>query len=689
MNKLSVMCVSALLIAALQTTGAQQGAAQLEKQLARAHHKATVDGDLPGAIEEYQRIVAAADTNRTITAQALLRMAECYQKLGDAESRRIYERLVRDYADQKEPASIARARLGEEQAGTAKTMAHRKAWSGPNISSDECGISFDGRYITCPAWETGDLGLHDFATGTDRLLTNNGWAGDQYAQGSAISRDGKHVAYAWFNGKDGYELRLTGLQTTDTQPRTILDSQDIDYIVPSDWTPDGELVLVRVFRKDRSAQIGLVSVKERSLRVLKTTDWGSALGLFLSPDGRYIGMDLTLDDSKRNERDVFVLAVDGSRETPVVVHPGRDIMMGWSPDGRHLLFSSDRSGAPGLWSVAVSDGRTIGAPVLVKSDIAPASLGISRSGSLFVVATVGVQDVQVAAIDLAAGKVVGTPASVVRSFVGRNILPAWSRDGKHLAYISGRDGSERNRVIVVRTLETGDTRELNVAMRYFGPMHWAPDGRSLLVKGQDLKGAGGIYQVDVETGHVSRLPFEEGACAGAPEWSPDGKKIYFWVGTNCPGRPGSTFVEGDLTSGMQREILRAPGPRVMRLAPDGSLFASARREGIPNDPAIVLISTNGGASRELRLTEGWSVQGLSWAPDGRNLIVTAAGKNGRELLLVPTDGGPARTIEGDIHRRGLGAVSVHPSGRQIAYATGEAMSEVWVLDNFLPAPTVK
>ena len=178
--------------------------------------------------------------------------------------------------------------------------------------------------------------------------------------------------------KDRYELRLTGLQTADTQPRTILDNEDIEYIAPSDWTPDGESVLLRVFRKDRSAQIGLVSVKERSLRVLKTTDWGSALGLFLSPDGRYIGMDLTLDDSKRNERDVFVLAVDGSREIPVVVHPGRDIMMGWSPDGRHLLFSSDRSGAPGLWSVAISDGRPTGAPVLVKSDIAPASLGVNR-----------------------------------------------------------------------------------------------------------------------------------------------------------------------------------------------------------------------------------------------------------------------------------------------------------------------
>ena len=40
-----------------------------------------------------------------------MRMAECYQKLGDAESRKIYEQVVKDYADQKEAVTLARARL--------------------------------------------------------------------------------------------------------------------------------------------------------------------------------------------------------------------------------------------------------------------------------------------------------------------------------------------------------------------------------------------------------------------------------------------------------------------------------------------------------------------------------------------------------------------------------------------------
>lgn len=45
-------------------------------------------------------IVDTFKTDRAVVATALVRMAECYQKLGDAESRKIYERVAREFADQ-------------------------------------------------------------------------------------------------------------------------------------------------------------------------------------------------------------------------------------------------------------------------------------------------------------------------------------------------------------------------------------------------------------------------------------------------------------------------------------------------------------------------------------------------------------------------------------------------------------
>src|SRR5437773_7727980 len=66
-----------------------------ETLLQTAIKKELVDGDLKGAIEQYKKVVQSG--NRPIAAQALLHMAACYQKLGDAEGRKIYERIVREF----------------------------------------------------------------------------------------------------------------------------------------------------------------------------------------------------------------------------------------------------------------------------------------------------------------------------------------------------------------------------------------------------------------------------------------------------------------------------------------------------------------------------------------------------------------------------------------------------------------
>src|SRR4029078_8466639 len=74
----------------------------------------TVKGDLRAAIEQYRKL-AAQPRHRGIAATALLRMAECYQKLGDAQARTIYERVAGDYTDQKDAGALATDRLGHRR----------------------------------------------------------------------------------------------------------------------------------------------------------------------------------------------------------------------------------------------------------------------------------------------------------------------------------------------------------------------------------------------------------------------------------------------------------------------------------------------------------------------------------------------------------------------------------------------
>jgi hypothetical protein len=90
---------------------AAQGQEQPGLQLKAAVYKETVEGDLQGAIALYKQIVSNTSVPRPIAAAALLGLGGCYEKLGQAEARTVYERLLAEYSDQAQEAAQARDRL--------------------------------------------------------------------------------------------------------------------------------------------------------------------------------------------------------------------------------------------------------------------------------------------------------------------------------------------------------------------------------------------------------------------------------------------------------------------------------------------------------------------------------------------------------------------------------------------------
>jgi Tol biopolymer transport system component len=104
---------------------------------------------------------------------------------------------------------------------------------------------------------------------------------------------------------------------------------DVESMYPSDWSPDGRWIAAHVVRRDRSGQIAIIGVQDGSLRALKSVGWRGPNKIF--PDGKYLAYDLASDEE--SQRDVFVISVDGSRETRTVEHPAYDVVMGWSTDG--------------------------------------------------------------------------------------------------------------------------------------------------------------------------------------------------------------------------------------------------------------------------------------------------------------------------------------------------------------------
>ena len=688
MNRLFFMCIAGLLMTALQTAGAQQGTAQIEKQLARAHHKATVDGDLPGAIEEYKRIVATAGANRAIAAQALVRMAECFQKLGDTEAQKIYERLAREFSDQPE-AAIARDRLRTAPSASAGVMLRALPRSGGLPGT----ISSDGRYMTFTDWNNdGKLVLRDLRTGTDRPVADRP---DFNIGLSAISRDAALVAYqAHGGGCDGKgkfpALCLVSLAQSERPTSSVLVmSEDIIEIAPMAWSADRRTIAVSLRRQDRTAQVGLVSVPDGSVRVLQSVDWRGPTRIFFSPDGRDLVFDLPANDTT-DDRNIVVLSVDGSRALTAVEHPSQNIAMGWTPDASELLFASDRGGTMGLWAQPFAGGRPQGASHLIRGDLGGAwSLGVTTDGALYFGVRKNDRDISIATVDLETGKQLASPVRPIRRFVGTNIMPDWSNDGRYLAYVSQRGFNPTNnngRLIGIRDMTAGAERELHPKLLYMGPISWSPDDRTLLTAGTDIKGRSGVFTIDARTADVAFVV--AGTVGAAPQWSGDGKRVFYRA--QAEGERVSRLIERDLITGAER-LIYTGNFAVFSVSPDGrsiALIVGDIRNA--HGDAVIEIDVQSGASRDL-LRGGVSERfapyiAPRWTPDGRAVLVRKRSPN--ELWLVPTAGALPRRVEFDAADLVFGQVaqfSVHPDGRRIAFLSGSLTSEVVVLENFLPA----
>src|ERR1019366_8349339 len=260
--------------------------------------------------------------------------------------------------------------------GSGKAVS-RRLWAG---KTDEIfsGASSDGRLAVFTDWSTGDLAAIELATGKQRRLTHNGEEskGFDFAQFPGISPDGKLVAYSGYSVKKQiYELRVMGT-AVGSEPRTLYTNSEVQTIFTAGWSGDGKQLLVKA-----GDRIAMLAVDSGALRVVKSFGRSGPGRMSLSPDGRYIAYD-SPQAEEGPERDIFLLASDGSREVPLVRHPAHDAGPMWTPDGSRVLFFSDRSGALGLWSVSVAEGRAQGAPALIQANAGQMSpLGFSRKGA--------------------------------------------------------------------------------------------------------------------------------------------------------------------------------------------------------------------------------------------------------------------------------------------------------------------
>src|SRR5262249_46978710 len=148
--------------------------------------------------------------------------------------------------------------------------------------------------------------------------------------------------------------------------------------------------------------------------------------------------------------------------------------------------------------------------------------------------------------------------------------------------------------------ETGKVRELNIRMRWVGfDLAWSPDGRAFAVSGSDLTERHGIHRVDAQTGDVTPLAvtgeITEGSQLSFPAWSADGSKLYYRIDSRSDS---VAFIERDLSTGRERELIRRASLGALILSTDGRFVAALSEDPATKAKLCLLIPTTGNTVKE-------------------------------------------------------------------------------------------
>jgi Tol biopolymer transport system component len=187
---------------------------------------------------------------------------------------------------------------------------------------------------------------------------------------------------------------------------------------------------------------------------------GAGLSPAWSPNGRRLAFDAVVN---RNY-DVWVMAPDGRARRRVTTDPAPDYFASWSPDGRSIVFTSDRGGEDLF--VIDADGRN---ERRLTNDPRPdwaAAWSPDGTRIAFAGNSRDNLEVEVVAVD-------GSGRAPLTDHPDRDYDPAWSPDGTRIAFTSERDGNPN--VYVMNADGTGVTQLTDDPSGDFRPA-WSPDG---------------------------------------------------------------------------------------------------------------------------------------------------------------------------------------------------------------------
>jgi len=392
-----------------------------------------------------------------------------------------------------------------------------------------------------------------------------------------------------------------------------------------------------------------------------------------SPDGKFLAY--TTDE--RGNLDVVVQPLAGGEVIRIAPTDADEAQPAWSPDGSRLAFVSARDHGGRLTAALnVSDlefylnsnfGDIFVVPALGGT---PAKLvddahypSWSPDGKRIVFMSNRERSIDLWTIDVQGG----APRRLTNDG-GIDYQPAWSPDGKWIACGCGhptRGAQGAQFALCVVPAEGGRAAQLSGDYTFVTRPAWAADGKSISFSG-DKNGIVNVWRAPFRDGTLSgpivRVTAGAGQDAGAAT-SRDGKALAFAAVRNEPN-----IWEVSAAGTDARQVTQGGAASNPHISPDGkTLIVQSNQTG---KPAVWTVDLQG---RYLaRLTEGADIEPQArWSPDGSRIAYSTKG-----TLRIQSVGGVGAT---DTHVP-CGALEWSPDGKEIAVGSPGGPEEIRVYD---------
>ena len=238
------------------------------------------------------------------------------------------------------------------------------------------------------------------------------------------------------------------------------------------------------------------------------------------------------------------------------------------------------------------------------------------------------------------------------------VEPAWSPDGRQLAYSSDKAGTQD---IYVRDMSTGSERRLTSLEGAEVATAWSPDGKTIAFQNQEFE----TWTVNADTGEMRRVLAALFA-PGRPSWSPDGNTIALAARMRFSTR----FREGhnqiltvNLTTGEQKyypaggqfSTIQTRGNDGPAWSPDGKWMAVVLESTLH----VIPVDNVGKPTGPPVKINNEATDSVSWSGDSEWLLYASNG----HLKMVSRDGSRTRPVPLDLTYR-----SAEGDGRQVINA---------------------